>query len=207
MTMHDKSAKAGMAFWKRSDSGRTQSIWVCIRELAPYESNGVRYRQWLTREIIRGGMGPMHGKSLRRSTSVNNRRFLAESEYTEEIAALISEAMAFESGNDHSPSGSYWYERRRAVEAQHIEAVKSLYGSFGLRYPAQRARKGWNYAVNTSSGNGLSLHAEFTSDSMARDFIDMAFHARLAQHATITNKSDDSVQKFRRKKSKNYSNR
>lgn len=197
------TGRVGMAFWKRSDSGRSRSLWVCVREVDCYKCShtGLTYRRWLVRELIRGGVGPMHGKALRKCWTISWVKpwLLAESEYTGEIKALIDEAIGFEQGIKHVPSGMNWYERANHSKQRYDTELRSVYKMFGLQYKVF-SRKSNKFEVATSSGNGLKLFADFADELKARDFIKELFARKYAQHATLTDKFDGSVQKFRRKK-------
>lgn len=195
----------GIAFWKRSCTGRTRSLWVYVMVAYHREYDGKEC--WLVRELIRGGVGPMHGKALRDVVVPeyvwNRRELLGESEYTKEIYELISEAMLNELGGQPLPGAWSHWELRENTKKRLKPQIDYLYHSHGInpKHPNMYSRK--NFQVDTNAGHELRLYVGFDTEQEAISFIKQSFAMNLAQSAKLHNVTANTTRKFRKRKKMN----
>jgi len=215
MSTENNTKGVGVTFWRRSGSGRTHSLWVYVRPVEAHRStyNGYVYYPWVIRELIRGGVGPMHGKADRGWTTLVNQRcpvqgplelgpeFPVPDQAT--VDALVAEALLFEKNNTHDPCHSRW-----AVESvllrRYEELIEGVYRLFKQKYDRYGTPKG-AFIVETNSGSTPRLRAGFDDELKAREFVRVVFAHKLAQQATITSTANNHTQRIRRKKDKDYS--
>lgn len=209
MSSNDNIPKdlTGIAFWKRSCTGRTRSLWVYVRLAYHRQYDGKAC--WLVRELIRGGVGPMHGKALRDVVVPeyvwNRRELLGEDEYTKEIYELISEAMLNELGGQPFPGEYNHWELRENTKKRLKPQIDYLYHSHGInpKHPNNDRYSRKNFQVDTNAGNQVRLFASFDVESRAMDFIRLAFYMNLAQSAKLHNVTANTTRKFRKRKKSN----
>lgn len=191
----------GICFWKRSCSGRTRSLWVYVKFAHHRQYDGKEC--WLVRELIRGGVGPMHGKALRDVVVPeylwNRRERLGEDEYTKEILLLIAEATSSEICATIPGNAWEWREDNRKVLQPKIDR---LYQWFGLKQKEQvyNIFRRKPFQVDTNSGNSVRLYAEFDDQNTAVSFIKEAFAMNLAQSAEIHDVSENVTRRYRKRK-------
>lgn len=217
MSTENDTRGVGVTFWQRSGSGRTHSLWVYVRPVEARKStyNGYTYYQWVIRELIRGGVGPMHGKAERGWTQLVDQKYPIQKplELGPEfpvpdqttIDALVAEALLFEKSNTDNPwrAGMHWYEAQKALVQRHEEKIAAIYRLFKQKYNRYGTPKG-AFLVETNSGSAPRLRAGFDDEFTAREFVRIVFAHKLAQQATITSTADNRTQKIRRKKGKDY---
>jgi hypothetical protein len=191
----------GICYWKRSCSGRTRSLWVYVKFAHHRQYDGKSC--WLVRELIRGGVGPMHGKALRDVVVPeyvwNRRALLGEDEYTKEIYELISEATLNEV--EALIPGNRWgwhAENRKDLQPK----IDRLYQRFGIKQKEQvyNIFRRKQFQVDTTSGNGVQLYAEFDDQITAVNFIKQAFAMNLAQSAKLYDVTANTTRHFRKRK-------
>lgn len=193
----------GICYWKRSCSGRTRSLWVYVKFAHHRQYDGKSC--WLVRELIRGGVGPMHGKALRDVVVPeyvwNRRALLGEDEYTKEIYELISEATLNEVEALIPGNRWEWREYNRKCAQTKIDR---LYHWFGIKQKDQvyNIFRRKNFQVDTNSGSDVRLYAEFDDQITAVNFIKQAFAMNLAQSAKLHDVSENVTNRYRKRKNK-----
>lgn len=191
----------GICYWKRSCSGRTRSLWVYVRFAHHRQYDGKEC--WLVRELIRGGIGPMHGKALRDVVVPEylwrRRELLDDNEYTKEIYDLIAEAMLNETCSAIPGARWEWREDNRKCLQPKIDRLYQLFGIKQKEHVYNIFRRK-QFQVDTSSGNGVRLYAEFDDQITADNFIRGAFRMNLAQSAKIHDATKNVTSRYRKRK-------